>query len=401
MSTHTVAREREMTSMYELLAFEDAAGFERSALQAAAVAGTAGLCAGAAAGRALLDPRAALALPSLLALSPLLALLGAGTALLLGVQRRGRAHEAGEPVPTRRLLLTAVVLAALAGVFGARALPQLWSALVTLSEALPLLSLFPGLLRAALAAGVCGAAFGLWLGVSLLPLHLTLRTSPVERRLLALRFTLGAELRPLAERLAAAHRGAVEALRTHREAWGDGANTAPPLRTTLDRLALAGREQCARAAGLGAFPGATSGATTGLPPIEQILARQAELQKNAAAARDPRAKAALERAAVAQGQAAERAARLVFARERLLARLHEQVAELEGARLSLLLLEGAQAARTDSGVELGVELGVHPELELLDLRLQAGCLEVDPTFESTFEVARQANPALDTKASTG
>ena len=366
MTTQTPAWEREMyTPMYKTLALEDAAGFERSALQAAAVAGAAFLCAGAVAGQALLDPRAALLL------APLLALFGAGTALLLGAQRRARALEAGEPVPARRLLLASVVLAALAGVFAARALPQLWSALVTLSEALPLLSLFPLLLRAAASAGVCGAAFGLWLGASLLPVHLALRTSPVERRLAALRFTLGAELRPLAERLAAAHRGAVEALRTHREAWGDDANTAPPLRTTLDHLALAGLEQCARAAGLGAV----AVGSRGLPPLEQILARQAELQKSAAAARDPRAKAALERAAATQGQAAERAARLVLARERLVARLHEQVAELEGARLALLLLEGAQAERTAT------------EVELLDLRLQAGCLEVNP--------ANDAYPVLD------
>jgi hypothetical protein len=355
-----------VTAMHRMLAFEDGAGFERAALQAAAVAGAAGLCAGAVAGRALLDPRAALAL------APLLALFGAGTALLLGVQRRARAQEAGEPVPARRLLLASVVLASLAGVFGARALPQLWSALVTLSEALPLLSLFPLLLRAALAAGVCGAAFGLWLGASLVPLHLALRTSPVERRLLALRFTLGAELRPLAERLAAAHRGAVEALRTHREAWGDDASTAPPLRTTLDQLALAGLEQCARAAGLGA--------AKGLPPLEQILARQGELQQNAAAARDPRARAALERAAAAQGQAAERAARLVLARERLVARLHEQVAELEGARLSLLLLEGAQAERTAT------------EVELLDIRLQAGCVAFDTENDSSTALDREALP---------
>ena len=144
MTTQTPAWEREMyTPMYKTLALEDAAGFERSALQAAAVAGAAFLCAGAVAGKALLDPRAALLL------APLLALFGAGTALLLGAQRRARALEAGEPVPARRLLLASVVLAALAGVFAARALPQLWSALVTLSEALPLLSLFPLLLRSA------------------------------------------------------------------------------------------------------------------------------------------------------------------------------------------------------------------------------------------------------------
>jgi hypothetical protein len=350
------------------LAFEDARGFEASTLRAAAFA-AAGFTAAALVAKGALLSVAAAAL-----LAPLLAALGAGGALLLGQAQRRRAREAGDAVPSRGRLALAGLLGALAGLCAARGLPQLWMALAALASALPLLSLLPPFLLSALSAALCGAAFGLWLGAALLPLHLAAKAQAVERRLRALRFAPGmtAELRALCERAAQAFRGADAALLAHREAWGEG---APPLRTTLEKLALAALEQCGRAAAL---------SSQGAPAVEESLERQRQAAQQAEAARDPQARASLERAAKAHERAAERAARLVLARERLSARAHELAAALEEARLSLTLLMGVRAERMAS------------EVGFLDERLKEGCHLAD-----TEAGELSSTPPLDSEAVDG
>ena len=333
-----------------MVTFEDAAGFEAATLRAAAAAGAAGVLLGLVQGvRAGFAPGLGLGLGvigSPAPWAPWLGLACAGAAAALGRQRRGRAREAGEPIPSRRWLLAAAVLAALGGTFAAHALPALALLLAQVLEALPLTSALPMLLRALLASGLSGASLGLWIAACTVPVHLARRTSEVDRRLAALRFTLGPELRPLAERAAAAHRASLEELRAR------GAAGVLPLRTTLDQLTLSALELAARAADLSRVSGAA--------PEEQAGRRHAELLKLAAAARDPGARASLERAAAAQEQLARRARQLCAGRERLVARLHEEVAELERARVALALLAGAAAEQAAA------------EVDLLDERLRAG-----------------------------
>src|SRR5206468_1741765 len=93
-----------------------------------------------------------------------------------------------------------------------------------------------------IATGMSGAAFGLWASFASAPLHVVTGVDKVEARLAQLRATLGADVRALAERAAAARRGATDDL---------PAGTRGDLRELLDRLALAALDLAARAADLG------------------------------------------------------------------------------------------------------------------------------------------------------
>jgi hypothetical protein len=62
-------------------------------------------------------------------------------------------------------------------------------------------------------------------------------------------------------------------------------------------------------------------------------------------------------------------------RDRIAARLHEEVAQLERARFSLLLLQGANAERSAA------------ELELLSSRLRRSAGAFEAEAEATAEVA--------------
>ena len=356
-----------------MVTFEDTAGFEAAALRAAATVGAAGLLLGL-----LLGLRGGLAPPGLGGLAgsspwaPWLALACAGAAAALGRQRRERAREAGEPIPSRRWLLAAALLAALGGMFAAHALPALALLLTEGLAALPLLGAFPLLLRVALACALSGASLGLWVALCTVPVHLARRTSEVDRRLAALRFQLGPELRPLAERAAQAHRASLAELRAR------GAAGALPLRTTLDQLALAALELAARAADLSRVSGAAQ--------EEQAQRRHQELLGLAASARDPGARASLERAAAAQEQLAGRARQLGAGRERLVARLHEEVAELERARVALALLAGAAAEQAAA------------EVDLLDERLRAGAAAAEAFAAVSAERGGGEPPGLGARA---
>src|SRR5205085_12504222 len=175
------------------------------------------------------------------------------------------------------------------------------------------------------------------------------------------------ELRPLAERAAAARRDATLELPA-----GAGAD----LRVLLDSLAVAALELAARAADLG------RSAPSSLE--EELQRRCAQLAESAARSQDSAAQASYLRAADALGAQLDHLRRVRGARERTVARLHEDVANLERARFSLTLLPGADAVRGAV------------ELDLLHDRLQQGAM----VFEAEEEVGSQPCPTPGIQSST-
>jgi hypothetical protein len=236
--------------------------------------------------------------------------------------------------------------------FSARAVAAVLCAAIAVIAAhiLPAAALSQSLPRA-LADGAAGGALGLWLSLAAAPLHISIGADPVEGRLSALRPSLNAELRALAERAAAARRGAAHEL---------PAGARADLRGLLDSLALAALDLASRASELGrAAPASLE---------NDLKARNAALAKNAAAAEDERARQSYLRAAEALEGQLEHLRRVRRARERALARLHEEVANLERARFSLTLLQGGDDA---------------VELDLLHERLQHGALACESEEEPT------------------
>ena len=282
-----------------------------------------------AAGASLLEPKASWLFP----------LCGAMLGVLFAIARRDSARANGVKGPSGMTIALAAALGAGAVMLASLAL-------------LPLATALAGLLPGWIATGASGAAFGLWAGLAAVPLHVTVGGDAVEARLAALRASLGPDLRALAERAVAARRGAADEL--------------PPgarfeLRGLLDSLALAALDVAERTASL------TRAAS---PAVEENLTtRSAQLSKSAAETEDPAARQSYQRAADALEGQLDHFRRVRRARERALARLHEDVANLERARFSLTLLRGPDCAA---------------ELDLLHERLQHGAiafeeLEVAPT----------------------
>jgi len=283
-----------------------------------------------AAGAAVLNPRATWLLP----------LCGAMLGVLFAIARRDSAEE-GDARPGWVI--------ALAAALGAGAALLASVALAPLANALA--ALVPGWM----ATGASGAAFGLWAGLAAAPLHVAVGADPVDARLAMLRASLPSEVRGLAERAVSARRGAAEELPV-------GARGLD-LRGLIDSLALAALDVAERTAWL-------SRAAT--PSLEEELQRRfAQLQKSAADAEDQAARSSYQRAAEALEGQLEHFRRVRRARERALARLHEDVANLERVRFSLTLLRGADAAHGAV------------ELDLLRDRLQHGAL----AFEAEEDLA--------------
>src|SRR5260370_408880 len=135
----------------------------------------------------------------------------------------------------------------------------------------------PGVRRRADGGGPRAQAGG---GRAAARLHVAVGGDEVESRLASLRASLGPDLRPLAERAAAARRGATDEL-------PGGARA--DLRTLLDSLALAALDFAARAADLGrSAPAALE---------EDLQRRCAQLTQSAASAADPAAQKSYLRAA--------------------------------------------------------------------------------------------------------
>ena len=277
-----------------------------------------------AAGASLLEPKASWLLP----------LCGAMLGVLFAIARRDSARANGVKGPSGMTIALAAALGAGAVMLASLALSPLATALA---------ALLPGWI----ATGASGAA-----GLAAVPLHVTVGGDAVEARLAALRASLGPDLRALAERAVAARRGAADEL---------PAGARFELRGLLDSLALAALDVAERTASL------TRAAS---PAVEENLTtRSAQLSKSAAETEDPAARQSYQRAADALEGQLDHFRRVRRARERALARLHEDVANLERARFSLTLLRGPDCAA---------------ELDLLHERLQHGAiafeeLEVAPT----------------------
>ena len=276
----------------------------------------------------------------------LLPLCGALLSLLFAQARQESAKASGTAGPSGAAIALSAALGAGAVMLASLALPPLASALA---------ALLPGWL----AAGASGAAFGLWAGLCATPLHIAVGGDAVEARLLALRPSLTPEVRGLAERAVQARRGAADELPAG--ARGD-------LRGLLDSLALAALDVAGRTASL---------SRSAAPSMEdELKTRFAQLTTSARSAADPSARSSYQRAAEALEGQLEHFCRVRRAWERALARLHEDVANLERARFSLTLLHGADHLRGAA------------ELDLLQERLQHGALR----FEAEEELATPAGP---------
>jgi hypothetical protein len=284
---------------------------------------------------ALVAACALVAVEAALAPTPWLSLAQGGLlALLLAVVRADRARQSGTRPPMPVAVALAIALGAVASLLATSLLPALAEALARAAPAVAGRALW-------------GALLGLWVGLSAAPLHVELGGEPVEARLLSLRASLGAELRPLAERAVAAWRGA-------RVELPEGARA--DLRASLDALAMAALDLSARCADL---------ARAASPAVEDELERRCSaLAGCAEAAHDEAARQSYLRAAEALAGQLEHLRRVLRARERALARLHEEVANLERARFSLTLLRGAEHAA---------------ELDLLQQRLEQGTLVFEET----------------------
>src|SRR3954462_3614611 len=201
------------------------------------------------------------------------------------------------------------------------------------------------------ASALTGVALGLWAGAAAVPVHLVLGGDAVEQRLASLRASLDPALRALAERAASARRGACAEL-------PQGARA--DLRAAIDALALAALDPAGRCSELG---------RAAAPALEDELRRRSgALLENAEAASDPAAKQSYLRAGEALGGQLEHLGKVRLARDRALARLHEEVANLERARFSLTLLRAPENAS---------------ELALLEERLRCGAT----AFEEVAPVA--------------
>ena len=135
----------------------------------------------------------------------------------------------------------------------------------------------------------------------------------------------------------------------------------------LDALALAALDLARRGAELQrAAPAAAE---------EELVKRCAELLAAAAGAPDRIAQASYRRAARTLEGQLEHLRQVRRGRERIAARLHEEVAQLERARFSLLLLQGANAERSGA------------ELELLGERLRQSASGFEAEAEAASEIA--------------
>ncbi len=324
------------------LRFEDHLQFHRAAagaaLGAAALAAIApawalvpAVAVGAAAGFGSRRRPALLALAALLVVAAAalamppspwpLPLCGALLALGFAAARAPQARESGAPLSPGAVAAATLLAAAALWV------TRLWLPAFAVS----LSQLLPGFAAPALS----GALAGLWIAASCAPLHLSFQADAVEAKLAALRPLLGGELRPLAERAAAARAAATAALPSGSR--GD-------LHGLLEGLALAALDLARRAADLGR--------TASLAVEEDLAKRVAQLAKSAESAADAAARGSYLRAVETLSGQLEHCRRVRGSRERVVARLHEEVAQLERARFALTLLEGADADRSAAELDL-------------------------------------------------
>jgi hypothetical protein len=261
---------------------------------------------------------------------------GAMLGLFLAIVRRDvAAGRAAAPLSPFTVALAAG-LSACAVVTGAATLPHLSAALATVVPTWA-------------AGAFCGSALGLWSALAAAPLHIRIGGDAIEERFAALRLSLAPELRALAERAMIARRNASRAV-------PDGAGA--DVRAPIDSLTAAALDLAARAAEVSRASG---------PEAEEHLRqRVVDLAQKAESTGDGAAKQSYLRAADALSSQLEHLQRVRRVRERALARLHEEVANLERAGFSLTLLDAPGSAA---------------ELQLLHDRLRHGATVLEETGE--------------------
>ena len=181
-----------------------------------------------------------------------------------------------------------------------------------------------------LAASSAGAVVGLFVGLSSVAAHLALASDPVEARCEELLPQLSGDFHTLAQRALTTYRQCGQSLaQLPREPARE------ELARTLSRMTQEAVELASEWAGVEAQ--LEERAQT------ELRAERDELLKAAQASTDAVARRQLESAAASLGEEVERLGELKQRRERILARLRAQVAQLDRARVALLSLRSGHA----------------------------------------------------------
>jgi hypothetical protein len=181
-----------------------------------------------------------------------------------------------------------------------------------------------------LGAGLAGAVVGLFVGLSSVAAHLALASDPVEARCEELLPQLSGDFHTLAERALTVYRQCGQSLaQLPREPARE------ELARTLSKMTRDAVELASEWAGVESQ--LEERAQTELQTEREELLRAAKASTDAVARRQ------LESAAASLGEEIERLGELKQRRERILARLRAQVAQLDRARVALLSLRSGHA----------------------------------------------------------
>ena len=183
---------------------------------------------------------------------------------------------------------------------------------------------------ALLGAGVAGGILGLFVGMSAVAAHLALSADPVEARVEALLPQLAGDFHALTERALNLYRQCGQSL-----AMLPREPAREELARTLGKMTRDAAELASEWAGVEAQLEERAQA--------DLQAERDDLERSARASTDAIARRQLELAAASLGEEVERLGALKQRRERILARLRAEVAQLERARVALLSLRSGQA----------------------------------------------------------
>ena len=237
-----------------------------------------------------------------------------------------------------------------------------------------------GWLPGPLTSGAAGAATGLFFGLAAAPRHLAPPRDPIEQALRAALAHRDGEIHAILERTLRIHQ-ALQAELHQRD-------NDPSVRTLGEQsgqavmriLEIAG--QCRRVDD-----------DLAATPIYQLDERIVELDQKVATARDPAAQQTYRDAVSSLRAQKDAVDRISLGRERIVARLHANVAILEKLRFSLIHLRNAQTERIGGEASPVVEA-----LEELGRELDATATAVGEVFSGTDQLALPADAeANDTR----
>jgi hypothetical protein len=234
------------------------------------------------------------------------------------LNERGEEGQVGERRPTVVNYLLGAGLCAGLTLSGAEVARILFARLADLAT--PLL----------LSAGAAGATVGLFVGLSSVAAHLALASDPVEARCEELLPRLSGDFHTLAERALTIYRQCGQSLsQLPREPARE------ELARTLSRMTRDAVELASEWAGVEAQLEERA--------QKELETERDELLRTARASTDVVARRQLESAAASLSEEMERLGELKQRRERILARLRAQVAQLDRARVALLSLRSGHA----------------------------------------------------------